>query len=154
MIRKPMLALMMAASIILPAYACQSVAVAAGTCTMQETVTLTVNYNFKAKSFAEAKQKFDAQIAKVSEYAKGQQIKKFDLQNQNYNIYSQPVSYNPDGTPDTYSYQVTGSSNYIMDNADAAFKFAEFLTNQKMQVGLNSNSYRNGNCNSNTTLLE
>jgi uncharacterized protein YggE len=120
--------------------------VSGGSCALQETVNLTVTYNFKAKSFTEAKQKFDEQIAKVNEFAKQQKVTKFDLQNQNYNIYSQPLSYHPDGTPDTYSYQVNGSSNYVMDNANAAFKFAEFLTGQKMQVGLNSNSYRNSPC--------
>jgi uncharacterized protein YggE len=137
-----------------PAYACDSafagnIALArlAGgdQCGMQENMTLTVNFNFKAKNFTDAKQKFDQQLATVTEYAKQQKIKKFDLQNQNYNIYAQPSSYNPDGSPTDYTYQVTGSSNYMMDNADAAFKFAEFLTQLKMQVSLNSNSYRTGN---------
>lgn len=116
-------------------------------CTMKETVTINVQYNFKASSFAEAKKMFDDQNAKVTAYAKKQEVNKFDLQSQNYNIYAQPQNYGSDGQPQSYTYQVTGSSGYIMDNADAAFKFAEFLNAQKIQVGMNSNAYRQGNCN-------
>jgi uncharacterized protein YggE len=116
-------------------------------CRMQEQVTVNVNYNFKAKSFSDAKKMFDEQNAKVAELAKQQKLTKFDLQNQNYNIYSNPTSYTPDGLPQDYTYQVNGSSAYRMENAEAAFKFAEFLSQQKIQVGLNSNSYNSGNCN-------
>lgn len=117
-------------------------------CTMKETVTLNVTYNFKANTLAEAKKMYDEQNAKVGEFAKKQVTGKFDVQSQNYNIYGSPQNYGPDGQPQSYSYQVSGSTGYMMDDADMAFKFAEFLTSQKMQVGINSNSYRQGNCNS------
>jgi uncharacterized protein YggE len=147
--KKIILLAMVAAFASSPAFATKMAMPAAGAnaCTMKETVTVNIQYNFKASTFAEAKKMFDEQNTKVTDFAKKQEVGKFDLQNQNYNIYSQPLNYTPDGQPTTYNYQVTGSSSYIMDNVDAAFKFAEFLTAQKIQVGLNSNSYRQGNCN-------
>lgn len=147
------LALLVAIGVIFPAYACKGCMSASAECTLQENVTLSVTYNFKASSFAEAKKMFDDHVAKVQTFAKQQKLKKFSLQNQNYNIYAQPLNYNPDGTPNSFTYQINGSSSYVMDNADAAFTFAEFLTKQKMQVGLNSNSYRQGNC-SNPVITE
>jgi len=116
-------------------------------CSMKEQVSINVQYNFRANSFADAKKMFDEQNAKITEYAKKQEVAKFDLQNQNYNISASPQNYGPDGQPQNYIYQVNGSSSYMMDNADAAFKFAEYLNSQKIQVGMNSNSYRQGNCN-------
>lgn len=116
-------------------------------CNMREQVSLNVQYNFKANSFAEAKKMFDEQNAKVEALAKKQALAKFELQNQNYNIYSQPQNYGQDGQPQSYTYQVSGTSTYVMESSDAAFKFAELLTAQKIQVGMNSNMYRQGNCN-------
>ena len=134
-----------------PAFATKAIMPGGGMeCTMKETVSINVQYNFRANSFAEAKKMFDEQNAKVTDFAKKQNVAKFELQNQNYNIYAQPQNYGPDGQPQSFIYQVNGSSAYVMDSADAAFKFAEFLNQNKIQVGMNSNSYRQGNCNNYT----
>ncbi len=118
----------------------------AGNCEMKETVTININFNLKASSLAEAKKMFDDQSAKVAEFAKAQSLSKLDLQSQSYNINTNVRDYDNNGQPMSYSYQVSGSSSYKLDNAEAAFKFAEFLAAQKIQVGLNSSSYRQGNC--------
>lgn len=135
------------AAVVVPNVAKKAVAGMMPGCSMREQVSINVQYNFRANSFAEAKKMFDEQNAKVTDYAKKQEVAKFELQNQNYNINAQPQNYGPDGQPQNYIYQVNGNSSYVMDNADAAFKFAEYLNSQKIQVGMNSNSYRQGNCN-------
>jgi hypothetical protein len=66
-------------------------------------------------------------------------MKKFDLQSLNYNINS---NYNNG----SQGYQLNGSASYQVGNADEAFKLAEFLTQQKFNVSVNGNSYRNGMC--------
>lgn len=118
-----------------------------GNCEMKENITLNVQFNRKVASFEEAKKIFSDMTSKIEEMAKQQGIGALTLQNQNYNVSASPQGYAPDGaTPLAFTYQVGGNASYKMDNADAAFKFAEFLITQKMQVGLNSNSYRQGNC--------
>ena len=117
-------------------------------CVLKENVTIGVSFNQKVGSFAEAKGVFESMAKQVEDFAKQQELKKFTLQNQNYNIYSQPQGYMPDGTtPLSFTYQVNGTMSYQLDNTDAAFKFAELLTQKKMQVNVSSNSYRQGNCN-------
>jgi hypothetical protein len=118
----------------------------AGECTLKENVSLTVSFNRRVKSFSEAKSIFDEQMKKVEDFAVQQKIGKLVVQSQNYNVSAQPVGYSPDGVPDSYNYQVNGSVNYLMHSADAAFKFGEFLTQNKIQVSLSSNAYRQGNC--------
>ncbi len=54
---------------------------------------------------------------------------------------------NPDGTPESYTYQVNGSVSYQLNNSDKAFAFGDFLTKQNIQVSMSTNSYRHGNCN-------
>jgi len=72
------------------------------------------------------------------------EIKKFQLQQQNYSVASQANSYN--GQPEDSGFNVNGSNSYSIDDEDVAFKFAEMLIAKKMQVGLNSNGYHNGEC--------
>src|SRR5690349_14687289 len=112
-------------------------------CPMQENVNLNINFNFKVKSFAEAKTKFEDKIKQVEEFAQQQQVKKFELQSMSYNISSQ-VTYD-NGMPES-GYQMNGNAGYVLDSADAAFKLAEFLTQQKFQVNVSVNKYRNGAC--------
>jgi len=58
---------------------------------MQETATLSVNFNIKAKSFSEGKVKFDEKMLQINDYAGKQQLKKFELQSMNYSINAQPT---------------------------------------------------------------
>ncbi|MCE2927787.1 MAG: hypothetical protein LW823_09140 [Rickettsiales bacterium] len=108
-------------------------------CAMQEQVSIGVNFNAKASGFMDARKQFDEMSNKVEQFAKQQNIK-LSLQNMNYSVNVQQETGGP-------SFQIYGNMNYQMDNADSAFKFAEFLTQQKLQVSLNSNAYRAGMCN-------
>ncbi len=109
-------------------------------CVMKENVTVGINFNHKVPSIKEAKVKFDEQTKSIEQYAKQQELKKFEKQSMNYNIYTQNEYNQP-------VYQLSGSISYQLDNADEAFKFADFLTQQKFQVNVSSNAYRQGNCN-------
>lgn len=111
---------------------------------MQETVNLSVSFNMKAKSFAEAKTIFDQKMQQLNDYARQQKVGKFELQSMNYNINAQ-VTY--EGGMPEQGYQLSGSANYNLDSSDAAFKLAEFLTQQKFQVNVGVNKYRNASCN-------
>lgn len=152
--KKILITLLASAAVVsVPAYAGKSVIstemanrILPGNCDLKETVTLAVNFNRKVRSFSEAKTVIDEQMKKVNELAEQQQIKPLVIQSQSQNVSAQPTSYLPDGTPDNYNYNVNGNVSYMIKSADAAYKFAEFLTQQKMQVSLSSNAYRSGNC--------
>jgi hypothetical protein len=126
--------------------AAPSIVAPSNSCALKENVTVNVSFNFKANSFPEAKTKFDSQVAKVTEFAKSQAISKLEVQNQNYNISSNAAEYGQNGQPIRYDYQLSGNTTYKIDNSAAAFKFAEFLNKQNMQVGINSDAYRQGDC--------
>jgi uncharacterized protein YggE len=119
-----------------------------GGCTMQENVSLSVNFNIRAKSFQEAKKKYEEKMQQLDTFAKQQNIQKFDLQSMNYSINSQQISYD-DGMPEQ-GYQLSGNASYQLDSADNAFKLGEFLTQQKFQINVNVNKYRNGVCDNNS----
>jgi hypothetical protein len=122
----------------MPAHA--EITAAPAGCVLKENVTVGINFNHKVPSIKEAKVKFDEQTKAIEQFAKQQELKKFEKQSMNYNIYTQ-MEYNQP------TYQLSGSVQYQMDNSEEAFKFAEFLTQQKLQVSVNSNAYRQGNCN-------
>jgi hypothetical protein len=113
---------------------------------MKENISININYNLKGKSFDEIKKKFDEQNAKIEEYAKEQKLTKFTLQSKNYNISASASSYNRGGEPEDFQFSGNGNVSYMLDNAEAAFKFSDFLITQKIQVSLNSNMYNQGNC--------
>lgn len=106
-------------------------------CGFQEQVSIGINFNLTAEGFTQAKQKYDEKMQVIADYAKKQNLQKFELQSMNYNINS-----NYNGA--MQNYQLNGSVNYQMANADDAIKFAEFLTQQKLNVSVNGNSYKNG----------
>lgn len=108
-------------------------------CGLQEQVSISISFNLFADSFTQAKAKYDEKMQLIADYAKKQNMKKFDLQSQNYNINS---NYNNN----SQGYQLSGSANYQVGNSDEAFKFAEFLAGQKFNVAVNGNSYKNGMC--------
>jgi len=123
----------------LPAHAEKTVGNIAPKCAMQEQVSLSISFNLMADSFTQAKAKYDERMRSISEYAKKQNMKKFELQSLNYNINS---NYNNS----QQEYQLSGSAGYQVGDADEAFKLAEFLTQQKFNVSVNGNSYKNGMC--------
>lgn len=107
---------------------------------MQENVSLNINFNIPAESFKQAKAKFDEKMKQVEDFSKQQKLTKFELQSMNYNI--NPQNYN--GMQNNF--QLNGNMSYQLDSFDSAVKMGEFLTEQKFQVSLNANSYKNGNC--------
>jgi hypothetical protein len=113
-------------------------------CSLKENITVSATFNLKANSLAEARKIFADQVAKITKFSKSGS--KLELQSQNYNINSNLKYYDQDGQPISYSYQISGSSSYKMDDSVQAFKFAEFLIAQKMQISFDSNAYRQGNC--------
>lgn len=141
---KYLLAIIFSMCLAMPAYADLSANKIAPSQCMKETVNVNINYNLKGKSFDEIKKKFDEQNAKIEAYAKEQKLTKFDLQSKNYNINASASSYNQGGEPDTFQYNGNGNVSYMLDNAEAAFKFCEFLITQKIQVSMNSNMYNQG----------
>ena len=112
-------------------------------CKMQENVTLSISFNLRLKSFAEAKKKFDDKMAQIVDFAKQQNISKFQLQSMNYNISSQPSN---SGDISEQDYQMNGNVSYLLDSTENAFKLAEFLNQQKIQVNVSVNKYQNGMC--------
>lgn len=111
-------------------------------CSMKEQVTISVSFNQKVNGFADGEGVFRSHMKKIEDYAAEQKVKVM-IQSQNYNVSSQRDYNDMDGL----SYQMNGSMSYQMDDVAAATKFAEFLTQQqKMQVNLSSNAYRQGNC--------
>ena len=110
---------------------------------MQENVSINVNFNIRAESFADAKKKFEQKIQQVNDFAKQQNIGKFELQSMNYNINAQ-VTY--DGGMPEPGYQLNGNASYMVDSSDNAMKLGEFLTQQKFQVSMNANRNRNPMC--------
>ena len=108
----------------------------------QENATLGVNFNFKAQSFAEAKQKFDDEMKQFDDFAKQQHIEKLIVQNMNYSVNSQQAY----GNMSDGSYQLNGNASYRMESADDAFKLGDFLTKQHFMVNVNVNRNGNGPC--------
>lgn len=123
-----------------PAFATKPVADRqASGCVLKETVSVGVNFNMPAQTMTEAKAKFENTMKQIEDYAVSQKLEKLEPQSMNYNIYAQNNGMDK-------SYQVSGNVQYQMPSSDMAFKFAEFLEKQKMNVNINANAYRQGNC--------
>ncbi len=141
--RSVVLFLALASTVSQPAFATKTVAnraASGGDCVMKENVTVGINFNMNAATMMEAKAKFDKAMNQIADYAADQKIENLEPQSMNYNIYNQ----NNGGEN---NYQVTGNVQYKMQSSDIAFKFAAFLEKQNMKININSNSYRQGNCN-------
>lgn len=116
----------------------QAKMIAGGGCTLTENVTVGVNVNnITVNSIADAKAQFDKRAAEAADVAGELKIGDLQMQNMNYNIYSQGNG----------SYQMSGSYQYKMPSSDVAFKFASMLEKKGFTPNINSNSYRQGNCN-------
>ena len=141
---KSLAALLTALLLAAPAYANkQRAEPATPECAMQSQVSLSISYDLKASTFAEAHKRVTEQNAKIAQMAEQQKLSGFKLQGENSNISSQPSNYTPDGQPTSFTYQVNGSLSYTLDNPDEAIRFAEYLSGQKLQVSVSTNSYRN-----------
>ncbi|MEK6746734.1 MAG: SIMPL domain-containing protein [Pseudomonadota bacterium] len=108
-------------------------------CGLQEQVSVSISFNLAAENFVQAKTKYDEKMQSIYDYAKKQEMKKFELQSMSYNI-------NNNYNNNVQNYQMNGGVNYQVGNSDEAIKFAEFLTQQKFNVSVNGSSYKNGNC--------
>lgn len=123
-----------------PAYATKITAPGMN-CALKETVSVGINFNTVAVSMAEAKAKIDEKMSQIRNFASQQKIENLEPQSMNYSINSQ----NYNNAEKTYA--VSGNMQYQMPSTEIAFKFADFLEKQKLNVNINSNAYRQGNCN-------
>src|SRR6478752_4955952 len=83
----------------------------------RENVSLTINYNAREKSIGGAKEKFHQKMQEAEKLAKEGGVKKIELRNENFNIYSQRNnSYQEDGSEEM-TYQINGSANYRISPA-------------------------------------
>src|SRR3954469_23407904 len=111
--RSNILACVIAASLIAaPAHAKRIAGGATCVDGMQETVTLSINFNLRADSFVDAKKKFDDKMKQITDFAQQQNIGRFELQSMNYSINT-----NYDGNSQQ-SYQLSGNASYVMDSTD------------------------------------
>ena len=94
---------------------------------MQEEVSISVNFNFNAPSFTEAKALFDEKTKQVANFAQEQHVKKFSMQSMNYNIAN-------NGIPEELN--INGNASYSVDSTNNALKIAEFLKQKKFQVSV------------------
>jgi hypothetical protein len=127
--RKILPVLIVAMALAYPAYACPPAPGAK--CGMQETMMVVIKHTIKADGFLEAKKVLEAENARIIELAMKQRIENFELQTQNYVIEAK---------------QLSGTSSYAMDSADAASAFADFLTAQKIQASVALSAYNAGPC--------
>ncbi|MGE3714704.1 MAG: hypothetical protein AB7F82_09310 [Alphaproteobacteria bacterium] len=112
--------------------------VADSNCKLVETVTVGVNINnVMVNTIADAKAQFDKKSAEVTDVAGELKIDSHQMQSANYNIYAQGNG----------SYNMSGSFQYKMPSSEMAFKFATTLEKKGLTPSINSNSYRQGNCN-------
>jgi hypothetical protein len=106
---------------------------------MTEQVNLGINFNTQVSSPSQAKAKFDAKLAEIDAFVKQAKLKKWSLQSLNYSVsanggydYSEPT------------YNLSGSANYVTDNADQAFALMEQLSKQKVMANVSVSKYRSG----------
>lgn len=107
-------------------------------CMMKEQANLNVNFNLQAASPREAKEKFDARIRDIEQFAREKKGGKMQLQSLNYSVNTQNAyDY---GEP---LYQLSGNASYQLDSAEHAFALMELLSKQKVFSNVNVNMYRN-----------
>lgn len=106
-------------------------------CPMQERANLNINFNFRADSLREARQKFDSHVNEIDALIKQSKSQQWDLQSMNYSVSEQ-------GGGDTEpKFMISGNASYQTDSADEAFAVMEQLSAKKMHVSVNVNKYRN-----------
>lgn len=113
---------------------------------MQQQVGLNISLNAREDSIQAAQNIINKRMAELEALAKQNNVQKFVLNSMNYNIATQ-MQYDGGGQPSRVNYyQFSGNINYQMDNAEAATLMMEKLVAQGVQVSMNVNSHRNGNC--------
>jgi hypothetical protein len=111
------------------------------TCKMEETLSISVNFNSIPVQIGDAKKIMDEKILEIETIARELGIKKFEMQNTNMSVYSNGNSACNQETPNT-RYNMNGGVNYNLDDASMAGELAKRIESKGYQINLNSNAYR------------
>ncbi len=112
---------------------------------LQETATISVNFDDMETDLNAIKAKFDAKIKGMEAVGKEVGIEKMDMQSMNYNI--SPQNY---GNSMSLRYQFSGGASYNILPSDKATELMVALQRKGFSPNLSVNAYRNGgNCNMN-----
>jgi hypothetical protein len=109
-------------------------------CTMNETVTININFNNVVDSPTKAKPVFDEMLNTVKTAAAEQGVEGFSVQSMNYN-----VSPNQSGTL-VSNYGLNGSVSFTAKQGDKAAKLMEALNGKGITSSMSVSAYHNGNC--------
>lgn len=113
-------------------------------CDTIEVVSLVVFFELVADSFADTKAKYEEKLKLVSDFAKKNNIEKFDLQSQTYSASS---SYERRGEEfEMQSYRLSGSANYVMKKSSDAFRMADYLAKQNIRSNVKARTHKSGIC--------
>lgn len=107
---------------------------------LQETASLSLNWNIQATSPTEAKSKFDERLKEIEAFFVQAKVKKWTLENMSFSLNSN--DYNTEVT----NYQGNGSATYNVGDADQAVVLMEQLSKKKITSNINISAYRNGAC--------
>lgn len=110
-------------------------------CTMQETASLSTNWNGVSETVKAVRGMFDGRMKQIQEYGKKAGIEKLELQSQSYNIYAQNT-----GMSSGSGFQYNGNASFMVKPADKAADLLELLTKNGIQSSLNVNMYKSGSC--------
>lgn len=127
------LALLLSVSLFLPVSAHAADPVAKNECSVQENVSLMANFMVPVASFEEGKAAFEEKHKQLNGFAAKQGVKSYTLQSTGYTVIAQPMM--AIGQQEA-TFQLNGSVSYVIDSVESAFKFANFLTQQKFQVNV------------------
>lgn len=103
--------------------------------------SINVTIQGKAASMKAAKAIFDEKVKLVEDFAKKQGIKEPEINSLNYSINYNP-RYDSYGEDRSGSYRLNGNVQIKMDDEEQALTLTEHLIANKMQAGMNVNSYR------------
>ncbi len=109
-------------------------------CAMQETASLSTNWNGVNETVKGVRSLFELRMKQIQEYGKKAGVEKLDMQSHSYNINSQNNGMGGAG------YQYNGSASFMVKPAEKAADLLELLTKNGIQSSLNVNMYKSGSC--------
>lgn len=108
---------------------------------MQETVSISINFNGVAESPKAVPELFDEKLAAVRSHAQSVGIDEVIVSNQSYNIYTQM------NNGQISNYQYNASATFKLDSANKGVELMELLTKNGIQTSVNVNmNHRGGGC--------
>ena len=108
---------------------------------MKEEVSLSINFTSQTSSPLKAKEKYEARLKELDDAAHELKFKKWQVQNSNFSVSS--MNY---GNDNELGFQLSGSVNYITDDADKTFQLVEMLIKRGYTPSVNISKYRTDTC--------